>query len=950
LLSQLALFYGSINALDSAVYYHQQACECRLNLNDSHAMDDLYMEASSYKQMGERDKAIELIRYIISVRKPIYEIGNDEASYTMHLSDVYFMLFILYMSDNDFTNQIQVAKDYLSLFDVSSGHYYFEILNGLFKALLNINDYEEAIKYGEFAVQIMRKTYGDQSKELTKMLYNLSLACLEGGYLVKGIEIGQQAIQRINSFTNKYSEDYITCLNCNANYYSYIGQIDKCIDYRTQALNIASELYGEDSSEAAMIIHNIAVEYSEKGDLDKAIELGKKVVSLRRQTLGKQHYLYARSLGNLSNNLSRRGDYKEALNGLNERLKIEKEQYGDSSIIVASRLIDIGTTYGEINDTINEGIAYKASLGIINKLRGRINPVSNDVVRIKELITDYLFKNRYYSDCSYLLCEELTCLRQQIMTDLSKTQERNRDIIWKNARSSFLQQLPRLVLATHNDSLISMLYDYSILFGKGLLLHSHNAIAQIVMRTDSIKRLYNEINLLKELRETELSKNIVNRQYDIEELNERINTIEKSLLPSNDDETFFKNYLSITWKDVQSQLKDEDLVVEFFSVQYPSNLSDSVLYFALTLKKGYKYPKIVQLFNLKDIPDWKSTHLNQLYDYIWKPLSSELNSVRNVFFSTWYSLNMIPIESIMTPSGQYMSDIYNMYRLSSTRELVTYRVKEPITRIAIYGGLDYECSIDKNDTKTNDTVSEKPSLYRGVLDVANERGGVDYLPYTLEEAHIIDKEANEIGIESFVFTGSKGTEDSFKALTSSNIDAIHVATHGYYYNEKEASVEGAKKNLLFLYQNEETPEEKVLNRSFLIMSGGNRLSRRETIPEGSDDGILTAKEISRLNLHNVDLIVLSSCQSGLGESSSEGTMGLQQGFKKAGVKTIVMALDNVDDKASRLFMEKFYKEMFSGKSKRESLVNAQEYLRKVENGKYDNPKYWASFIMLDGLN
>ncbi len=61
-----------------------------------------------------------------------------------------------------------------------------------------------------------------------------------------------------------------------------------------------------------------------------------------------------------------------------------------------------------------------------------------------------------------------------------------------------------------------------------------------------------------------------------------------------------------------------------------------------------------------------------------------------------------------------------------------------------------------------------------------------------------------------------------------------------------------------------------------------------------------------------------------------------------------MALDNVDDKATSLFMEKFYKELFSGKSKRESLVNAQKYLRKVEGGKYDDPIYWASFIMLDG--
>lgn len=100
----------------------------------------------------------------------------------------------------------------------------------------------------------------------------------------------------------------------------------------------------------------------------------------------------------------------------------------------------------------------------------------------------------------------------------------------------------------------------------------------------------------------------------------------------------------------------------------------------------------------------------------------------------------------------------------------------------------------------------------------------------------------------------------------------------------------------------------------------------------------------------LDMVVLSACQTGLGDINNEGVIGLQRGFKKAGANTIVMSLDKVDDEATRILMVEFYRNLVNGKTKRQSLQEAQQYLRKVENGKYNAPKYWASFIMLDGLN
>lgn len=134
------------------------------------------------------------------------------------------------------------------------------------------------------------------------------------------------------------------------------------------------------------------------------------------------------------------------------------------------------------------------------------------------------------------------------------------------------------------------------------------------------------------------------------------------------------------------------------------------------------------------------------------------------------------------------------------------------------------------------------------------------------------------------------------------------------------------------------------------MSGGNKLIYRKTIAPQIDDDILTAFEISQLDLRKVDMVVLSACETGLGDINSNGIYGLQRGFKKAGVNTILMSLDKVDDESTKLLMVEFYKNLMDGKSKRQSLKDAQKYLRQVDNGKYDKPEYWASFIMLDGLN
>lgn len=183
-------------------------------------------------------------------------------------------------------------------------------------------------------------------------------------------------------------------------------------------------------------------------------------------------------------------------------------------------------------------------------------------------------------------------------------------------------------------------------------------------------------------------------------------------------------------------------------------------------------------------------------------------------------------------------------------------------------------------------------------------------------------------------------------------------------------------------------EDKALTRSGLLFSGANIKLRGDAIlPDGVDDGILTAKEIAGLDLRGTKLVVLSACQTGLGEITGDGVFGLQRGFKKAGARTLLMSLWKVDDNATRLLMSQFYKNLIAGKSYFESLRDAQEYVRtyeeeieiKQDNGRpkvklsaqnreeiqkqnliqdkaykkkkiYADPYYWAAFILLDAID
>jgi Uncharacterized protein conserved in bacteria len=211
---------------------------------------------------------------------------------------------------------------------------------------------------------------------------------------------------------------------------------------------------------------------------------------------------------------------------------------------------------------------------------------------------------------------------------------------------------------------------------------------------------------------------------------------------------------------------------------------------------------------------------------------------------------------------------------------------------------------------------------------------------------------NAKGIKAMLFTKSQANEASFKALTGKDIGVLHIATHGFYWSE-----ENEDSNIQKHIRQSSMPisAQAGVSRSGLLLAGSKLELDNEKLPEGIDDGILTGAEIENMDLTSVDLVVLSACQTGLGQVESiEGVYGLQRAFKKAGVKSILMTLWKVDDDATQLFMTEFYRDYLKNNSKQHALKAAQEYLKHYTSDEgeyvYSDPYYWAGFVLLDALN
>lgn len=400
-----------------------------------------------------------------------------------------------------------------------------------------------------------------------------------------------------------------------------------------------------------------------------------------------------------------------------------------------------------------------------------------------------------------------------------------------------------------------------------------------------------------------------------------------------------RKFQFLSWNEVRDSLKEKEAAIEF--VNFTIN-GEPDKYAAIILRHDMEAPAFVPLVDESHIAIDESIYADgRMYSYIWQPLEKYFNDIRSIYFAPTGVMNKMNVEVLPDSTGTRANTKWNLHRVSSTRVICMDTPKVSHTGATLYGGLKYDTDTAIMIEQSRGYETDGYFASRGFIADTTIRAGWKYLPATKIEVENISKDMQSHGLKCDVYVGEVGTEESFKALSGKRTPIIHLATHGFFFKDEEV-----KRKSFFeamdLGNNMTRPDNSLL-RSGLVLSGGQHAWLGEPIPDNVEDGILLAKEIASMDLRGTDLVVLSACETGLGEITNEGVFGLQRAFKKAGVQTLIMSLWKVDDSATALMMQTFYANLLSGKSKRESFLNAQETVRL----KYEEPHYWAGFIMLD---
>ncbi|MBR3757713.1 MAG: CHAT domain-containing protein [Bacteroidaceae bacterium] len=958
-LDNLSIRYTDINEYDSAMICAKKANNIigrTIGINNIdyvkslNNIADIYLCTRKYsKSIKYFEKGLEIIERNNLQNDVMYPILLDNLS-------------ILYFNNIDKEKGIYYNEKALNLYykDTLSSDY-VTTLSNLGTKYSAIGKHEDAIKCYLKALSITMKIKGPETYECINAYRKLASSYLKLGDYQKYLDLSMSSLSIMNKkgINNSYYiqelvdnmidyEDYINAKSLleqllEKDYCSqqdsikYLRNLSYCcydnmeaLKYMNICVNVANRYYDLDSDDGLLAFTTIASDYCicliktfENRNIAEALKYMQNLLMYREMILSDTHPLYISSLLNVMY-YSAFFKISEISDKLEEKANniLMKEISNDDRINLLSKLSILYYYKKDYAQTVHYG---EEALSYCNKFTK--NATYEDCLH--NLLLAYI-KREEHHNISRIITKIWKQLdkKHSVLYWISQTEKKN---YWE--KENYNRVLPEIYYLANKYPQIK---EY-IQWAYDGLLRSKNCDHIILGNNKKIKQTFRQLRIISEKTNRIIDRgDIGNEEYKkiikTKEALEREINKNATLWGLNVDEN---QLMDITWSDVKSKLGKNDIAIEFM---------DNA---AILLKYDWNSPKLIHISYPRNFVN-NIDSLKCYSDLIWKPIKDYLNNIENIYFSTSHILHKIPIESLPINDKYIMSDIFNMHRLSSTRELLSESQNIKYTTAVLYGGLDYDMSDEKMLIESNKYYSyftdKKAFISRGLLNDSIRGYLWNTLSNTENEVTYISQLLQKYDISTIVYKGISGNEESFKNLSGNKYDIIHIATHGFFYPNEEAK----KKDYYRLFMKNDIKSfsndiDFSMWRSGLVLSGGNRAWKGDTIPDQVEDGILKAQEISDLDLRGADLVVLSACQTGLGEITSDGVFGLQRAFKMAGAQTIVMSLTEVDDQTTMAMMNKFYTNLFSGQSKHDAFYNAQRYIRSIK----PNPKYWAGWIMLD---
>jgi tetratricopeptide (TPR) repeat protein len=955
-LNNLAEYYRFMNDYNNAepLYIDALLIVETIALNSELHIAILNNLANLYTAMGYYKKAEPIFLQVLEMRGELF--GETHYQYAMTLVS----LAELYRVTGDYLSAENLYEHALTIFEETLGEehiYYLTTLNDLALLYTELGFYIDAEDLFNLVLSLSKEAIGETHPYYAKFLNNMALLCQAKGEYLKSEGLQHEAIKIIKFTLGENSLDYAASLNSLALLCINMGNYSKAEMVLEEALTIEEVIFGENHPTYAMTLNNLALLYINIGEYEKAEPICLKALPIQKELLGENHSNYAMTLNNLALIYYNMGEYQKAEPIYLKALSIQRNILGETHPDYATSLNNLAVLYEKLGDYTQAKSLYENSLNLTKIALGETHP--SYALSLFNLALFY-DQTQNYPTSYPLFTQALQIYKYQITQNFIGLSEKQREHYYKTMGSNF-QHHHSFTLKAHKTIPQTLSDDYNYqLFTKGLQLATAQQMRSRIAASGDTALLADYENWLGQRRFLGklYEKTIAQREsmgINLDSLEDVANRVEADLARRSEVFAEATDTTSYTWKDVQKQLKAGEAAVEIARFNwYNKNWTDTVYYALMVVTPQTKeHPDVVWLKNGNDLEDrhFKNytgalkTGENNFDSYLqyWKPLDSLLQGADKVYLSLDGIYHKINLETLITPEGKYLGDIKELHLVGSTKDLVRPRKAVTSSLSALLLG-NPAFSADSTELASTAMQFKNPAATDAYLP-DNTRSATYHLkalPATQVEIDSIGATLSQKGYTVKTFTGKQAVEEAVKSAESPRI--LHLATHGAFLEDLTPD---KSDNMQFLMgMDMQRATQNPLLRSQLYFNGAQEtLAGKYPIDATYDNGILTAYEVVNLNLRGTELVVLSACETGLGEvRNGEGVFGMQRAFQVAGAQSVMMSLWKVSDSATSLFMSTFYRQWLQTGDKRQAFKATQQVLR--ANPNYKHPYYWGAFVLV----
>ncbi|MFN7927664.1 MAG: CHAT domain-containing protein [Blastocatellia bacterium] len=809
-------------------------------------------------------------------------------------------------------------------------------------------DFPKVEQMFQRALTIKQKVFPPESPDLAIAITNVAAVLYAEGDYLRAEPLYQQAKTIWEKAGRK---EVFQALNGLAIINFERGDYEQAEAQWQKTLEIIESISTQPNQPKAVILGNLSGLYEHKGDLAKAESLQLRALEMRKQTLTPEHPDVAISLNRLGNIYYQQGDLAKAEDYCTQGLNLLKKKVGEEHPNIAYSLHHLAMVAQAKGDAAKAEALYQEALRIRTKLLGAKHPELSEMLGGMSLLyrSTNDVKKSFASQAQANEINE-TQLKRNLLVG-SERQKLRYLALFSDALNAtvglHVQALPE-----SNDA--ARLALEAILRSKGRGLDAMaDSIATFRRHANAeqqklFDRLANERSQLANLTLRGLSGKPEAYQAQLKQHESEIDQLEAEL--SRRSAEFSADAQAITLPGIQALLPAQSSLIEFATYQpyQPTTRTFAPLrYVAYVLSAdgamrwkelgdAARVDKAVEELRLALRDPRRSdamTLARQLDEQVMQPVRTLLGDAKHLLISPEGMLNLLPFAALVDEQKRYLVERYSISYLTSGRDLLRLQVaRTPKSAPLIVADPDFDLTAKVLAVAlAQPRNSARRATLRGF-----KSGSESFAEWTADRLSETSKEAEEIKAllpQAKLLARAQATKAALQQIAAPSI--LHIATHGFFLADTAPASSNTRK--LGAGEMNASPLKDPLLRSGLIFAGFNQHKT------DADNGVLTAKEAAGLDLWGTKLVVLSACDTGVGEvKNGDGVYGLRRALVLAGAETQVMSLWPVDEIASREWMTTYYTGLQQGLGRGEALRQVQ--LKMLQKKNRQHPFYWAGFI------